>query len=198
MKLKTLVALILGTTGLCLSANTLAQENPWLIRGRVVNVAPENKDSTGLNLEASDKIIPEVDISYFFTPNLAAELILTYPQKHDLESNGTNIGSVKLLPPTLSLQYHFLPQAAVRPYVGVGVNYTLFSSEKLPAGVTIEDSSFGWSLQAGVDIPLNKTMSINIDIKKVQIQTDVSAAGNKLGTLKIDPLLIGVGFGWRF
>lgn len=198
MRLKTLAALLTCTAGLFVSTQALAQESPWLIRGRIVNIAPENDDSTGLNLELSSKVIPEFDISYFFTPNIAAELILTYPQKHDLESNGTKIGSLKHLPPTLSLQYHFLPQASVRPYVGVGVNYTLFSDEELPPGVTIEDSSFGWSLQAGIDIPINKTMSINLDIKKVQIRTDVMAGGNKLGTLKVDPILFGVGFGWRF
>ncbi|MBP7564530.1 MAG: OmpW family protein [Burkholderiaceae bacterium] len=175
-------------------------EGPWLVRVRAVNLDAANKDSTGLGLSMNDKTLPEVDISYFFTPNIAAELVLTVPQKHDLSSSvlGGQIGSFKHLPPTLTVQYHFAPGASVRPYVGAGVNYTRFSSVNLPAGVDIDRNSFGLALQAGVDIPLTRNLSLNFDVKKVQIRTDVSAAGTKIGTFKADPVLFGVGLGWRF
>lgn len=91
------------------SAPAAAADGPWLVRVRAVNIDSANGGSTNpdLDLSVNDKVIPEVDISYFFTPNIAAELILTYPQKHDVKSAGTKIGSLKHLPPTLLLQYHF-------------------------------------------------------------------------------------------
>jgi outer membrane protein len=185
--------------GALLSANAMAQaaEGPWLVRARAVHLNSDNGgDLDGLTLQ--NKWIPEVDISYFFTPNIAAELVLTYPQKHKIYLDGVEIGSLKHLPPTLTLQYHFAPTGAARPYVGAGVNFTNFSSVDLPAGLSIDKNSWGFALQAGVDIPVSKNVSLNIDVKQVQIQTDVSAGGAKLGTFKVDPLLFGVGVGYRF
>lgn len=172
-------------------------EGPWMVRARAVHLDSANKDSTGLGLTVNNKTIPEVDISYFFNKNVAAELILTVPQKHTLSASGTAIGSLKHLPPSLLLQYHF-EAPGFKPYVGAGINYTRFSSVKLPAGVDIDRNSFGAALQVGVDIPLQKNLYLNLDVKKVFIKTDVSAAGVKVGTFKVDPVLVGVGLGWRF
>lgn len=180
------------------AAPAAAQDGPWLVRARVVNLDSANKDSTGLDLSINNKVIPEVDITYFFTPELSAELILTYPQKHTLRSGGTEIGSLKHLPPTLTAQYRFTGLGKFTPYVGAGINYTRFSSVKLPAGVTIDKNSVGAAFQFGVDFPIDKTMSVNLDVKKVQIRTEVSAGGAALGKFKVDPVLFGVGLGWRF
>jgi len=176
-----------------------AQETPWLVRVRAVHLDSANKDSTGLDLSIDNKVIPELDISYFFTPQWSAELVLTYPQKQTLSAGSTEIGTLKHLPPTLTGKYHFtgLSDSFV-PYVGAGLNYTRFSSVNLPAGVDIKRNSYGLALQVGTDIPLTKNVSLNIDVKKVQIRTDVSAGGADLGKFKIDPLLVGVGVGWRF
>ena len=181
------------------SGAALAQqsEGPWMVRARAVHLDSANKDSTPLGLTVNNKTIPEVDVSYFFTPNVAAELILTVPQKHTLRAGGAAIGSLKHLPPTLLLQYHF-NTSGIKPYVGAGLNYTRFSSVKAPAGVDIDRNSFGAALQVGVDIPLQKNLYLNFDIKKVFIKTDVTANGAKLGSFKVDPLLVGVGLGWRF
>jgi outer membrane protein len=170
----------------------------WLVRVRALHLDPANHDNTGLDLSINGKTFPEVDVSYFFTPNLAAELVLTYPQSQDVRSAGTNIGSLKHLPPTLSLQYHFTNFPAARPYVGLGVNYTHFSSIDLPAGVTIDNNSWGPAIGAGVDVPVGGGWLINADIKKVQIRTDVSAGGSKLGSFDVDPVLFSVGVGKRF
>ncbi len=174
-------------------------ESPWLVRVRAVHLDSANKDSTGLGLSVNNKTIPEVDISYFFNKNVAAELILTVPQKHDLSSSvlGGRIGSLKHLPPSLLLQYHF-DAPGFKPYVGAGVNYTRFSNVNLPAGVDIDRNSWGGALQVGVDIPLSKNLYLNFDVKKVYIKTDVFAGGAKAGTFKVDPVLVGVGLGWRF
>lgn len=169
----------------------------WIVRGRVLHLDSADKDSTGLDLSLKNKTFPEVDITYFFTPNIAAELVLTYPQKHDLRAGGDKIGSLKHLPPTLSLQYHFTGMS-FRPYLGAGINYTRFSSLDLPAGVDVDRNSWGLALGAGVDVPVGNGWLVNVDVKKVQIRTDVSAAGSNLGSFKVDPLLFSVGFGKRF
>ena len=179
-------------------------EGPWLVRVRAVNLDSANKDSTGLDLSVNNKVIPELDISYFFTPNIAAELILTYPQKHDLRSGGANIGSLKHLPPTLLAQYHFTNFGGFKPYVGVGINYTNFSSVNFDPAVqaalnpSIKRNSWGAALQVGFDIPLTKQLSLNFDVKKVYIKTDVYSGDVKVGTFKVDPVLVGVGLGYRF
>ena len=175
----------------------------WLVRGRVLHLDSANKDSTGLGLSVNNKVFPEFDISYFLSPNLALELVLTYPQKHDVRSKGADIGTLKHLPPTLSLQYHFTGMA-VRPYVGVGLNYTRFSNvEFQPAVVaalapTIKKNSVGLALGAGVDVPMGGGWVFNVDVKKVKIETDVSSFGKNAGTFKVDPLLVSVGAGLRF
>lgn len=178
-----------------------AQSGPWLVRVRAVNLDSANGGSTtpDLQLSVNDKVIPEVDISYFFTPNLAAELILTYPQKHTLRSAGADIGTLKHLPPTLTVQYHFTDFGAFKPYVGAGLNYTRFSNVSLTvAGADIKRNSYGLALQAGVDYEISKGMYLNLDVKKVQIKTDVLLNGANIGDFKVDPLLVGLGVGWRF
>lgn len=175
-----------------------AKEGPWMVRVRAVNLNSANGDSTGLGLSVNNKWIPEVDVSYFFNKNMAVELILTVPQKHTMYSNGTDIGSLKHLPPTLLGQYHF-DASGFKPYVGAGINYTRFSGVNLLGGVaTVDKNSWGPALQVGVDIPLSGNMYLNFDVKKVYIRTDVAAAGTKVGQFKVDPLLVGVGMGWRF
>lgn len=181
------------------------QEGPWLVRVRAVHLDPANKSDPIGGVGASDRLtinsktMPEVDISYFFTPNWATELVLTYPQKQKVFLDGTEIGSFKHLPPTLTLQYHFTPQKTISPYVGAGINYTRISSVKLLNGAAdLESSSVGLALQAGVDFKLDKNWSLNLDVKKVQIRSDVNTAAGQLSAVKIDPWLIGVGVGYRF
>jgi len=193
-----LAALAAFTALPCAAQAQTQASGPWLVRLRAVYLDSANKDDTGLDLSINSKVIPEVDISYFFTPEIATELVLTWPQKHDVKAGGTVIGSLKHLPPTLLAQYHFTGLKGFKPYLGAGVNFTQFSNVELPAGVDIDRHSVGLALQAGVDIPLQGNLSLNFDVKKVQIRTDVSAAGANLGTFKVDPLLVGVGLGWRF
>ncbi|MFH1814779.1 MAG: OmpW family outer membrane protein [Pseudomonadota bacterium] len=200
-----------------------AEEGNWMVRARVLHMNPHNGNGGGLvgagavpDVEAESKVFPEIDISYFFTKNIAAELILTYPQKHDIDLDGLGkIGSVKHLPPTLTLQYHFNPEGTIRPYVGAGINYTRFSSVDLDANLAlagttglplrIDRSSFGWALQVGADYKLADKWFFNVDVKYVTISTDihvrndaVALQGQKVSKLDIDPLLVSVGIGYRF
>jgi outer membrane protein len=185
---------------------TAAQSSPWLVRLRAAYLVPADKSSAipalGLPedaIDVSNKLIPELDISYFFAPNWAAELVLTYPQKHDVSVNGTDIGSFKHLPPTLLLQYHFTPEAAFSPYVGVGINYTRISSVELAVpGADLERSSWGPAFQLGGDIKLDRNWSVNVDVKWVQIRSDLLAAGTAIGEVKVDPWIYSIGIGYRF
>ncbi len=152
------IAVLIVTLGL--AAGAMAEEGRWLVRGRAVHLDMRAKSdaTTGPlagvlpadTIAISDEWIPELDISYFLTRNLALELILTYPQKHDVRINALGIGGIgsfKHLPPTLLLQYHFLPEGQFRPYVGAGVNYTRFSSVNLfvpgVGALDLESSSVG-------------------------------------------------------
>jgi outer membrane protein len=196
--------LIAAAVGLLVAGHVAAQESPWLVRARAVNLQMAN-DTTGtvnaLNVNVNDKTIPEVDITYFINKNVAAELILTVPQSQTVYAGSASLGTFKHLPPTLTLQYHFTDLGAYKPYVGAGLNYTKISGVDLKNGSTVlqlDGHSYGAALQAGVDIPLDKQWSLNFDVKKVYIKTDVYAAGASLGTLKLDPTLVGIGVGYRF
>jgi outer membrane protein len=176
----------------------------WIVRARAVNLDSANKDSTGLGLTINNKVIPELDITYFFSPNLAAELILTYPQKQTVYSKGTEIGSFKHLPPTLNFQYHVTGLGGFRPYFGAGLNYTNITAVQFaPAVVTalhpgLKHNSFGLSVQAGADMPIGGGWLLNVDVKKVQIATTVYSSGASAGKFKVDPTLFGLGVGKRF
>lgn len=193
--------LVLAFASAAFALPAMAQEGPWLVRVRALNMQVDNGNSpevSGAKVEVNNKTFPEVDFSYNITRNISAELILTYPQKHDVKLQGAKIGTIKHLPPTLTLQYQFLPGEKFNPYVGAGLNYTRFMSANLPAGVTTDKSSAGFALQVGADIEIAKNTYINLDFKRVNIETDVKVSGAKLTTLKVDPNLISVGIGWRF
>ena len=204
LKRTAMVIVMAGSTLLPLAAQAQATDAPWLVRLRAVDLQSANKDSTGLDLTINDKVIPEVDISYFLTPQIAVELVLTYPQKQTIRSNGTDIGSLKHLPPTLTAQYHFTSFGAFKPYVGAGLNYTRFSSVRFDPAVqtarqpSLSKNNVGLAVQVGFDCEFIKNTYFNVDAKKVQIRTDVSSAGTEVGTFEVDPWLIGVGIGRRF
>ena len=205
------IAMKKAVLGVCVLAAALTvampvqagdEEGPFMARLRLVNMKVDNGNSPNAavgKVEVDDKVFPEIDFTYFFTPNLAAELVLTYPLKHDVKLNGTDIGSIKRLPPSLLLQYHFTPGERFKPYIGAGLNYTHFSSVDLDIpGADIDRRSFGVALQAGVDIRLAKHWYLNFDVKYIDIDTDVKLNGVKLTTLEVDPMLYNVGIGYRF
>lgn len=190
-------------------------EGNLMVRARAVNLDFANKSdpipSLGVPADAitvNNKAIPEIDITYFLSKNWAAELILTVPQKQSVRVKDSVIGAFdagtfKHLPPTLLLQYHFNPEGDFRPYVGAGINYTLISSEKLQVpgvtGLHLNNDSWGGAIQAGFDVKLSKNVFLNVDIKKVQIRSDLkNDAGAKVSYLKLDPVLTGIGIGYRF
>jgi outer membrane protein len=198
-------AVIMSIATLASGQAMSAENNPWLVRLRAVHLDPADKSDpvggTGAadRLTINSKTIPEFDATYFFTPHLSAELVLTYPQKHDVLLDGNRIGTMKHLPPMLLAQYRFLPDARVQPYVGAGLNYTTMSDVHVQDGaIGLEHKSIGLALQAGADFTLDKNWSLNLDVKKVQIRSDVNSGGAIISHMKIDPLLLAVGVGYRF
>ncbi|WP_421785671.1 OmpW/AlkL family protein [Hyphobacterium sp.] len=201
----------LSTALLALLSGGVAQadQGDWLIRLRAINVSP-NEGATitpiGGDVDIDASVVPELDISYFFTDHIAAELILGVTP-HDVSAVNTSVGnvdlgSVTLLPPTVTLQYHFTPDAAFRPYVGAGVNYTAFFNEDLPSGGTATsisyDDSFGFAAQVGADFDVNETWFLNVDLKWIDINTDVTINNAITADVDIDPWVFGIGIGRRF
>lgn len=193
-----------------LASAVVAQEkSPWLIRARAIAVVPD-EDATisviGGDVTVDTDYMPELDFTYFFTENIAVELILA-TTNHNAVAVGTALGDVPLgdvqvLPPTLTLQYHFPLGGRVKPYVGAGINYTMFF-DATPAGGAITSISYGngvgLALQAGIDIAIDDHWLFNIDVKKIFLDTKVSINGGAIiADVDIDPWVVGIGFGYRF
>ncbi len=197
-----------------------AGQGDWLVRLRGIYVAPQDASGPVLpavptgSVTVDDAIVPELDFTYFFTNNIAAELILA-TSPHDIAGAGAlsalgEIADTMALPPTLTLQYHFAPEGRMRPYVGAGVNWTIFYSEDASTSLNTAlggatdvslDDSFGWAVQAGVDFDLTERAFLNIDVKYVDLDTTATLdTGGVLNTVdvEIDPIIVGVGLGMRF
>lgn len=187
-----------------LTSSAFAAQGDILARFRVTNVNPQaTVDGTldVLKVDVQADTIPEVDFTYMLTNNVGVELILG-TSKHSVTAAGSEIATVKVLPPTLTAQYHFNPEGQFRPYVGAGVNYTRFYGFKDKSnglGLSVKKNSFGPALQAGIDLPLTKDVFLNLDIKKIWIKTKVhSTVVGDAGTLDINPLVTSVGIGTKF
>ena len=187
----------------------------WQVRLRAVGVAPDESAKIGIidgDVAISNALIPELDFTYFFTEHFAAELILG-TAKHDVQAINTlagdvNLGSVWLLPPTLTAQYHFYTsdQKVFKPYIGAGVNYTLFYNVKSGDVAGVEyDNAIGYAAQLGFDLMLDDKFFINFDAKRLFLSTDVTVDASNLAPglsipaeVDINPWLIGVGVGMKF
>lgn len=196
-----------------------AEQGDFLVRLRGIVVAP-TESSSGVTpafpdgrVGVDNAIVPELDFTYFITDNIAAELILA-TSPHDLIGEGTleglgKIADTMVLPPTLTFQYHFNPRGQIDPYVGVGINYTVFYSEDASSALNNAigqtsvdvDDSVGVAFQAGVDYALTERWFLNADIKYIQIDTtgtlNTGGAINRVD-VDLDPIVAGVGFGYRF
>lgn len=200
-----LMTALLGTSALAM-AQQKSEEGNWLVRARAVGLYTEQKNDafSGGNqdaLKVSNSFLPELDISYFFTKNIAAELILALPQKHEVKLNGSSLGHFQQLPPTLTLQYHFDVTPQIKPYVGAGVTYLrTWGSDLDKNGLTVRANNVGAALQVGVDYKLDKNWSLNADIKKIFLDVDVNGADGqtRVTTIHLNPLVAGVGVGYRF
>ncbi|MBL4801249.1 MAG: OmpW family protein [Emcibacter sp.] len=193
-----------------MSSVSLAKEaGDLLVRARAIYVMPDENATTSIggNVGINNDIVPELDFTYFVTDNVGIELILATTKHHVTAVNtalgaSASLGTVMLLPPTLTLQYHFDPKGDLSPYLGAGINYTFYYSENAPGG-TISDidynDGFGFLLQAGLDYKIDEKWSFNVDVKRVWLNTDVKINGGAVtADVDINPWIFGVGFGYTF
>lgn len=215
MKIFCKFALFAGVASLAFPSVAVAKDlgnGPWAkerfqIRLRGIGVLPDSGGHTTINgtPDANNSFVPEIDFTYFFTNHIAMELILaTSPHNIDLNNSDLgdlNLGDVMILPPTLTLQYHFTPDNTLSPYVGAGINYTLpyaESSGRDTAKLQV-DGSFGYVLQVGADYWLNEHWGLNFDVKKVWVDVDASInSGAITGNVELNPWIVGTGVSYRF
>jgi len=213
MRLKSLVVAMAAVASLAPMASQAqsSSENPWMVRVRAAYLDWNNGKSgnaSTYNIQAQKEWIPEVDISYFFTKNIATELVLTYPQNVNITSNAASgkTGTINALPPSLLLQYHFTELGAFKPYVGAGVNYTIFGNKSnfppLNNALTVSNSSFGFAGQIGADYMLDKNWGLNLDVKYITMSTNTNAnsVNPALGTgkLTLNPWVPAFGVTYKF
>jgi len=202
------VALAVAGLGLQPLAAAAAQGD-WLLRGGIGVVDPKSNNlslSPEAEVQVDTGISATIEAAYFFADRWAVELLAAYPFTHDVDIDGAegagNVGEVDHLPPTLSLQYHFNPEGTFRPYVGVGVNYTTFFSEKTKgalAGLDLElDDSWGAAGQIGADVALGDNWFLNGVVRYIDIDSDASLDGGDLGEVEIDPFVYQLQVGYRF
>ena len=187
-----------------LTVNTaIAKEKgDMLLRFGASNVNPKSDNSDIVSVDDAWSLT--LNFSYFMTDHVAVELLAAYPFEHDINLlDGTKVGSTKHLPPTLSVQWHFAPDAQLfSPYVGAGVNYTTFFSEKTVGpleGLDLNlDDSWGLAGEIGADFILNDNWFLNVSARYIDIKTDASLDGNSIGEVKIDPFVYGAHVGFKF
>lgn len=192
---------------LTLPASAVAHEaGDVIVRVGAHNVSPDSDNGRlaagALEVDVDDSIRPSVMFEYMINRNLGLEVLAALPFQHDIELNGAHAGSTKHLPPTVSLQWHFNPGGKFQPYLGAGLNYTTFFSEKSAGPIANTDlkldDSWGLAAHAGFDVILNEKWLWGADVRWIDIDTNVSVDGADVGTANIDPIVYGVYVGYRF
>ncbi|MDR0476974.1 MAG: outer membrane beta-barrel protein [Desulfobulbaceae bacterium] len=206
MKMKHL-AFTLVTAVLALGAVGAAQaaDPMFVVKVGIADVEPKSDNGAlaGYQSEISNSVRPSITGEYMITPELGIELLAAWPFHNDvkLASVGT-VGGVDVLPPTLSLQYHFLPNWIVSPFVGAGINYTFIYNARAKGIIEGHDlgvdNSWGFAAHAGVDFNLPHNWLITADIRWIQMGGDVTLDGEKIGSVNINPWVWGLSVGYRF
>ena len=196
-------------------ANTL-KENTWIVRTGYANINPQSNNGDIANV--GDQSNFTTTFVYFLNNNIGIEVLAGFPFRHNIYDKalgtGLKIGSASHLPPTVTLQYYFDSSSKLQPYFGLGLNHTLFFKEKASGPLSGADirlgSSTDLSLQVGFDYELSNNRFLNLDIRKIQINSKatVTNIGNTalhdvlpdelVFDVPIDPLVIGINLAWKF
>jgi outer membrane protein len=202
LPMKTLVsALALGVAAASFAAPAMAQsQGDWTFGVGIINVNPKSDNGTlaGAAATIDDNTQLSLTAEYFIRDNLGIELLAASPFEHDIALGGSNIGSTKQLPPTLSLVYHIPTKGKVIPFVGVGVNYTTFFSEESSLGTLDLDNSFGFAATVGADWQISERGALRLNVRYMDIDTDARLNGAPIGKAEIDPVTVGVSYVHRF
>lgn len=205
--LKSAVAAALAA-GLLAGTAQAYEAGNWLFRIGAYGVFPESDNltnvlGTGATLNVEDGYTLGFNLTYMVNPNIGIELLAALPFQHDIKLSGAGtVAQTDQLPPTVSIQYHFMPQSNFRPYVGLGLNYTFFFNEETKGALTGTslslDSSWGLAGQVGIDIDVAQNWFVNADLRYIGIDTEAKLDGVSIGTVDINPWVVGLTVGTRF
>jgi len=194
-------AAVLATLLLSSTANAY-EEGDWLLRVGVGNVDPKSSNGEVVSVDSGTAVV--FNGTYFFTPNLGFEILAATPFSHDIHAvdGGSKLAETKHLPPTFSLNYHFDTAGSFKPYVGAGLNYTLFFDEETTGDLSdfslSLDKSLGLAAQLGADIDVSDTMFVNLNVRWIDINTDAKLDGVFVEEVEIDPIVFSLALGWKF
>jgi outer membrane protein len=200
--------MLAATLGIACYGNVFADEpgDTWIVKVGAHVVDPKSNNGTiaagAYKVDVGSGTEATITGEYLFAPNWGVELLAALPFSHDIKLNGAKAATVKELPPTASVQYHFNASGVVSPFIGAGVNYTLFFNEHEKGPLTGTNlslsNSWGPALHAGIDFNIDRNWLITVDARWIGISTDVKVNGTKLGSVDIDPLVYGFAIGYRF
>lgn len=189
------------STVLAVPAAEAHESGDWIVRGGFHTIDPKSDNHAVVEVDGDTMFT--FSAIYMVSPHWGVELLAALPFEHDIALvDGPTVASTKHLPPTLSAIYHFTPDRALQPYVGLGLNVTLFFDEDTRgalAGSDLElDTSVGAAAVAGVDVDLGSNWFLNADLRYMDIETDARLDGADLGTVEIDPWAFGLSLAYRF
>jgi outer membrane protein len=195
-------AALMTAVGLALAGAAQAGDpSPWILRVGAHDVEPKSSNHSVVNVDAARMLT--FNLTRKLDDSWGIEVLAALPFQHDINLNtGGKVADVKHLPPTVSLQYHFAPHAKFRPYVGAGLNATIFFSEHTTgalAGADLDlDTSFGPAAQLGMDLDISENWFLNADLRWMDIDTGAKLDGASLGNVAIDPVTFGISVGRKF
>ncbi len=199
MKRLLLIALIaVLSANVALAQSSSRQAGDWIIRGGIGVVDPKSNNLPSASVEVDSAVAVTLTGVYMITDAIGVELLASTPWEHDIEVPSGKIGETKQLPPTLSVQWYTPELGRVQPYLGLGLNWTLFFSEEIAGGDLDLDDSFGLAAQIGADIPIDEHWLVNFDVRWADIDTDAKVSGMDIGTVEVDPMIYSVNLGYKF
>ncbi len=200
--MKTLIStLAVASIAVCASGAAQAQsQGDWTFGVGIANVNPKsgNGQLAGANVSVDDETQISLTAEYFIRDNLGIELLAATPFEHDISISGVGSASTKQLPPTLSLVYHAPTKGKIKPFFGLGVNYTIFFEEETALGDLELDNSLGLAASIGADWQVSDHGAIRFNVRYIDIETDASLGGTSIGTAEIDPVVVGLSYVHRF
>lgn len=185
------------------SGSAMAYEGgDWVFKAGITNVDPKQDNGLDGTLRIDDDTSVSLIGQWFFADAWSLELLASLPFEHEFTVDGAVGGSTQHLPPTLGIQYHFNTGGTVIPYIGLGANWTTFFSTETYgdlAGADVKlDDSFGVAAQAGIDYMFTDRLMMNLDLRYIQIESDVKVNGADAGKAKINPVIYGINIGYKF
>lgn len=196
-----MTALAVGTLGTTFALPAMAQsQGDWTVGIGIINVNPKSDNGTlaGSATTLGDDTQLSLTGEYFIRDNLGIELLAATPFEHGISLGGTEIGSTKHLPPTISLVFHVPTKGKITPFFGVGLNYTTFFEETTGLGNLKLDDSFGLAATVGADWQISDRGALRVNVRYMDIETDATLNGAAIGTAKIDPISVGLSYVHRF